>query len=204
MRALGIFVEAPIPGRVKLRLADDIGPSGAAEVSGRLGRQVVAATVASGQRTTVWFTPAAEAAFVREWLEGAGRVRLRPQVGASLGERLTHVFAREFADGGRRVVIIGTDCPGVDRRLVAEAFTALAGYDVVLGPASDGGCYLVGLTAPRAALFRGVAGPASAVSQRTLVQARALGLSCRVLRPLRAVVTAGDARVLGLLRHLGL
>src|SRR3989442_12005212 len=109
MRALGIFVKAPIPGRVKTRLAADIGPSGAAEVYWRVGRQVVGATPGSGYRTTVWFTPAREEPFVREWLEGdeggmgggGGAIAFRPQAGASLGDRLTTAFRCEFADGAR-------------------------------------------------------------------------------------------------------
>lgn len=201
MRALGIFVKAPIPGRVKTRLAEDIGPSGAAEVYWRLGRQVVASTAGAGCRTTVWFTPPCEALFVREWLDGVGRVTFRPQVGPSLGDRLVHAFAREFAAGARQVVIIGSDCPGVDRRLVAEAFTALRGNDVVLGPALDGGYYLIGLVAPQPALFRGVSWSTAAVAVQTRTRARALGLCCHVLRPLRDVDTARDARVLGLLNY---
>jgi len=199
VRALGIFVKAPIPGRVKTRLAEDIGPSGAADVYWRLGRQVVGATAGGGYRTTVWFTPPDEAPFVREWLDGVGQVALRPQVGANLGDRLAHAFASEFAEGARRAVIVGSDCPGVGRGVVAEAFTALAGHDVVLGPALDGGYYLIGLAAPQPALFRGIPWSTAAVAVQTRTRARALGLSCHVLRPLRDVDTARDARVLGLL-----
>src|SRR2546422_3362071 len=62
--------------------------------------------------------PICDARFVHQWLEGVGgrRVAFRPQVGASLGARLVTAFAGEFAGGARRVVIIGSDCPGVDRR----------------------------------------------------------------------------------------
>jgi rSAM/selenodomain-associated transferase 1 len=198
VRALGIFVKAPIPGRVKTRLAEDIGPSGAAEVYWRLGRQIVAATAGSGYQTTVWFTPAAEGAFVREWLDGVGRVAFRPQVGANLGDRLASAFVSEFAAGARRVVMIGSDCPGVNRGIIQEAFNALGAHDVVLGPALDGGYYLIGLAAPQPGLFRGVAWSTAGVARQTRARAAALGLSCRVLRPLRDVDTARDARVLGL------
>jgi len=197
--ALGIFVKAPIPGRVKTRLAAEIGPSSAAEVYRRLGRRVVSGIAGSEHRSTVWFTPAREAPFVREWLDGLGRVAFRPQAGASLGDRLTHAFTTEFAEGARRVVIIGSDCPGVDRRIVQQAFTALGEHDVVLGPALDGGYYLVGLAAPHPALFRGISWSTAAVAAQTRTRARAHGLSCHVLKPLRDVDTLRDARVLGLL-----
>lgn len=200
VRALGIFAKAPIPGRVKTRLAEEIGPSGAAEVYWRMGRQVVAATAGSGHRTTVWFTPPREAAFVREWLGGVGRIELRPQVGTSLRARLANAFARQFAEGAGRAVVIGTDCPGVNRRLITEAFTALGESDVVIGPALDGGYYLIGLSAPQPALFRGISWSTAAVAVQTRTRARALGLSCHLLRPLRDVDTARDARLVGLLK----
>jgi hypothetical protein len=63
---------------------------------------------------------------------------------------LAHAFARHFADGARRALIIGTDTPGIDRRLVTEAFTALGGADLVLGPTTKGGVYLIGLRGPAA------------------------------------------------------
>jgi len=84
VRALGIFAKAPIPGRVKTRLAADVGPSAAAEVYWQMGFKIVATTAGLGYRTVLWFTPADEAAFVREWLERAARLEFRPQVGRDL------------------------------------------------------------------------------------------------------------------------
>jgi uncharacterized protein len=198
-RALGIFVKAPSPGRVKTRLAAAIGAAAAATLYRRLGRRVVEATVGSGYRTTVWFTPAGRGPDVRRWLAGTGRVAFRPQRGAGLGARLIHAFAREFAAGAGRVVIVGSDCPAVHRRIIRAAFTALGTHDVVLGPALDGGYYLIGLAAPRPALFRAVAWSTAAVARETRARAGALGLSCRLLRPLRDVDTVRDARAWGLL-----
>jgi len=200
LKALGVFATAPIPGRVKARLAVDVGPSTAAEVYWRVGRKVVAATVGSGYRTTVWFTPPTEASFVREWLDGLGRVELRPQVSGTLGARLAAAFASHFADGARRVVLTGSDSPGVDRRLVAEAFNALGAYDVVLGPAVDGGYYLIGLVAPQPALFRAIPWGTAAVLAQTRARIAESGMRLRLLKPLRDVDTARDARALGFLK----
>jgi len=200
VRALGIFAKAPIPGRVKTRLAADVGPSAAAEVYWQMGFKIVATTAGLGYRTVLWFTPADEGAYVREWLERAARLEFRPQAGRDLGTRLTHAFARHFAEGAKRVVIIGTDCPGVSRHLIHQAFTALGRRDVVLGPALDGGYYLVGLAAPQAALFRGISWSTGTVAAQTRTRAHSLGLSCHLLRPLRDVDTARDARAVGLLR----
>ncbi len=200
MQALGILVQAPIPGRVKSRLADDIGPSAAAEVYQQAGRQVVAATVGTGHRTVVWYAPASEAAYVHEWLHDLGRFELRPQSAGSLGARLANAFARHFSDGADRVVLVGTDCPGVSRRLVLEAFGALGSADVVMGPTLDGGYYLLGLREPRPMLFQDIVWTSGTAAAQTRARAAALGLRLRMLRPLRDVDTAQDARLLGFLK----
>jgi len=200
VHALGIFAQAPIPGRVKSRLAAEVGPSTAAEVYGRAGRQVVAASLGPGYRTVVWYSPASEAAHVREWLDGLGRFELRPQGGGSLGARLATAFLRHFRDGASRVVIVGTDCPGVDRRVVLDALGHLGAADVVMGPTLDGGYYLLGLGAPQPLLFQGVTWTAGSVAAQTRAHVQALGLRLRTLRPLRDVDTARDARLLGLLK----
>ncbi len=199
MRALGIFAQAPIPGRVKPRLSEDVGPSTAAEVYWQVGRRVIASVAGSGYRTITWFTPSTEGAFVREWLDGVGRVELRPQGSGGLGERLAQAFARHFADGAQRAVIIGTECPGLERRHVTEAFAALDAGDLVLGPTPAGGVYLIGLREPQPALLRGVQWSSAAILAQ--LKARAVGarLASHLLRPLRAVETWQDARALGLL-----
>jgi hypothetical protein len=199
VRALGIFAQAPIPGRVKTRLTEDVGPSTATELYWQVGRRVVTSVAGSGYRTIIWFTPSTEGAFVREWLDGLGRVELRPQGGGALGERLVQAFARHFADGARRAIIVGTDCPGIERRHVAEAFAALDAHDVVLGPTQAGGVYLIGLREPQPALFRGVHWSSAAVQAQLKARAADARLVPHLLRPLREVETLQDARVLGLL-----
>jgi len=200
VRALGIFVRAPVPGQVKRQLTDEVGPSTAAEVYWQLGRRVVAAVTTSGFRTVVWYTPRSEAAHVREWLESLGRIELRPQGAGSLARRVEQAIARHFAEGARRVVIVGSDFPGVDRGLIAAAFAALDESDVVLGPTLDGFAYLIGMRAPQPLLFRGVAWERPGVAPGTLARARQLGLALRLLSPLRSITTARDARLVGLLK----
>jgi uncharacterized protein len=199
VRALGIFARAPIPGRVKARLTADVGPSTAAEVYWQVGRRVVTNVAGSGYRTVIWFTPPGESAFVREWLEGLGRVELRPQASGTIGERLVQAFARHFAEGARRVMIVGTDCPGVERRYVTEGFAALDTHDIVLGPTPAGRLYLIGLREPQPALFRGIQWSSAAVQAQVRARAADAHLSPHILRPLREVATLQDARVLGLL-----
>lgn len=200
MHALGIFVQAPIAGRVKRRLAADVGPSTAAEVAWQLGRRAVGAVLGPGYRTVVWYAPASEAAFVKEWLGDLGRCELRPQGGGTHGQRLADAFARLFREGAERVVLLRTEAPGVTRRTVLEAFAALAAADVVLGPTQGGRYYLLGTRGPQPRLLAGVAWPAEGAVAQLRARAGALGLTLRVLRPLREVITARDARLVGLLK----
>ena len=185
---------------MKSRLAEDVGPSTAAELYWQVGRRVVTSVAGSGCRTIVWFTPPTEGGFVREWLDGLGRVELRPQAGGALGERLAQAFARHFADGAARAIIVGTDCPGVERRHVTEAFAALDAHDIVLGPTQAGRVYLIGLREPQPALFQGIHWSSAAIQAQIKARAADGRLTLRLLRPLREVNTLQDARVLGLLR----
>jgi hypothetical protein len=185
---------------VKRQLAAEVGPSTAAEVYWQLGRRVVAAVTVSGLRTVVWYDPPDEAAFVREWLEGLGRVELRPQTGGPLSRRVERAITRHYAEGARRIVIIGSDYPGLDQQIVAGGFAALEKHDLVLGPTLDGFAYLIGVRQPQPALFRDIAWDRPGVAPRLLARAKALGLSLRLLPPLRSVTTARDARLVGLLK----
>lgn len=198
---LGILVKAPIPGRVKTRLAAELGAEQATELYRALGRSVVAACVDPGYHTVVWYTPAAARAAVRGWLQGVEPLAFRPQVRGGLGVRLGAAFARHFGEGVPRVILVGSDCPGVERGVITQAFAALDRYDLVLGPAHDGGYYLIGLrsTTRGGRLFHGVSWSTPDVLRQTLLAARRLGLRPALLPVLRDVDTVADARATGLL-----
>jgi uncharacterized protein len=196
---LGIFVKAPVAGLVKTRLAAEIGPDRAVELYRRLGRRVVQAVARGEHEIVVWSAPPRDAALVRAWLDGLGVSRFLLQAGGDLGKRLRAAFAKHFHEGVRRVVIIGSDCPGIDVGLTKEAFAALRRHDVVLGPAWDGGYYLIGMKQLHESLFQSITWSSSAVAQETAARAEAAGLSCHLLPMLRDVDTVADARAVGLL-----
>ncbi len=102
--------------------------------------------------------------------------QLRPQCGATLGERLMQATAAAFADGAQRVIVIGSDAPWLSAADILDAFAALDRADVVMGPAEDGGYYLIGLSRHTPALFEGIAWSTSAVYAQTTAIARALDL----------------------------
>jgi rSAM/selenodomain-associated transferase 1 len=192
-RALIVFLKHPEPGAVKTRLASALGAETAAALYRALAEGVLEATVPrSGEyETLVFFDPPEAAEAMRAWLPG---VRLRPQCVGDLGARMTAAFARAFERGARRAAIIGTDAPGVTRETVAGALAALDDADVVVGPAEDGGYYLLAFCVPHPELFEDVAWSTPAVLEETLARAATAGLRVRELPRLRDVDTLEDVR----------
>ena len=191
--ALVVFVKHPRPGAVKTRLAAAIGAEAAALLYRALAEHVLEATTPSpGEyERLVFFDPPESLPATRAWLPG---VRLMAQSGDDLGARMADAFARAFARGARRVAIVGTDAPGVSRATVREALSALDAADVVIGPAADGGYYLIALRAPQPELFSGIEWSTPSVREQTLARAAAAGLSPRELAPLRDVDSLDDLR----------
>jgi rSAM/selenodomain-associated transferase 1 len=194
MSAVLLFARAPRPGRVKTRLGREIGDEAAAELYRRVGAGVAAA-VGAEHELSVWYDPPDAERDMRDWL---GDHQYFAQQGADLGERMAHAFAVHFDRGDRPVVAIGADAPGVGATTVQEAVQALAEADVALGPALDGGYYLLGLREPAPQLFEGVPWGTSRVLQVTVALCVAHDLRIGRLRPLRDLDTAADMAALGL------
>ena len=169
----------PVPGRVKTRLAAALG----ADTACALYRAFVldlAERLAALPYAVTWVYTPPDAPFA-EVLPGA---RCRPQRGRDLGERLAAAIGGELAAGPGPVLAIGADAPHVPAAALAEAAAALTrGADVVLGPAADGGYYLIGLRNPAPGLFTGIAWSTAGVLQATLARAAAAGLAVHLLPP---------------------
>lgn len=189
-RTLIVFAKVPRPGRVKTRLAAAIGDTAAASLYRTLGRRVLDGVRGGPYRVVAYIDPANELAGARDWLGGAG-VDFRPQEGDDLGERLARAFRREL-ERARHVCAIGTDAPAVDRSVAERAFAELATSDLVLGPALDGGYYLIGARGHWPELFRGVPWSTEEVLTATLARANALRLRTATLDPLPDIDTVED------------
>lgn len=141
---LVIFVKAPIAGRVKTRLAKDLGAGRAAAIYRRLSANTIAQAAKGKWRTVLAVDPvSALRGYGNLW---PGRVLRIAQGRGDLGERMQRVFGR--SDIGP-VVIIGSDAPGMRARHIRAAFKALEGADAVFGPATDGGYWLIGFARRR-------------------------------------------------------
>lgn len=173
-----IFTRYPEPGKTKTRMIPILGAEGAAS----LQREMTEFTVKQGQKVQQTRRLSLEVHFaggnwksMENWL-GSDLV-YKQQSGGDLGERMNSAFTLSFGEDMTRVVIIGIDCPEVNSSLLAQAFDSLGEYDLVVGPAKDGGYYLIGLKCSVPELFRGVTWGTGAVLAQTTQIAEKLGLS---------------------------
>jgi rSAM/selenodomain-associated transferase 1 len=192
-----LFVRYPEAGRVKTRLIPRLGPEGAARVYRRMAEAVakeVEALERPGLARLALVEPAERLEEVSRWL-GPGFAAL-PQVEGDLGKRLQAGFAHAFAGGSERVAAIGADCLDLSRGILEEAFDRLRGCDAVLGPALDGGYYLIGLARPMPELFREMAWSTAGVLQATLERIGRAGARASLLPALRDLDTPEDLEAL--------
>lgn len=169
---IALFLKAPRLGAVKSRLAASLGEAAAAAIYRRLAERQLRALPA-GWPVAVHFDPPEARPEMTAWL-GAIQAGLRfaAQCPGDLGERLVAAFAAEFAGGVPAVIAIGGDCPGLDATVLTAARDALIEHDAVLGPAVDGGYYLIGLKACCPAVFASIAWGTASVLEQTRARLR--------------------------------
>jgi hypothetical protein len=185
-----LFARAPVLAAVKTRLARDVGDARALELYTWLGARVAARVFAGGAYAkVVAFTPAGAGAEVRAWLPGADEYVA--QADGDLGARMAAAVAAALGRGRGRVVVVGTDCPAVDAGRVEEALARLVEVPCVLGPALDGGYYLIGAAA-ELPVFTDMSWGTGEVLAATRARLRAAGLAWSELAPARDVDTAAD------------
>jgi uncharacterized protein len=151
-RALGIFAKWPAPGQVKTRLALSTSATWAAQVASAFLEDTLGRVAVLDVRRLLVFSPPQSEAFFAGITRG--RASLVPQGDGDLGARLERFILRELTTGP--VVVIGTDSPTLPLGHIEDAFVALEEADVVLGPATDGGYYLIGCRRPVPSLFAGI------------------------------------------------
>jgi uncharacterized protein len=184
-----VFGREPVPGRVKSRLAAGVGGELAAAVYGELlGHTLRVAGSIDADVVLALAEPPA-----RGWRPERA-VAVEVQVAGDLGRRLADALARRFAEGYRRVVVVGSDCPELAPHHLRAALDGLAMHPVVLGPAWDGGYWLVGARAPGMDLFRDIPWSTPGVLDATRARLRALGVGWLELERLHDLDTDADLR----------
>jgi len=177
-----LFTRFPRVGQVKTRLVPALGAEGATALHRRLTEHALTqARQLTRTRSVALLVHYAggDPTRMAAWL-GAGQ-EIRPQGEGDLGKRLERAFGEAFTAGYRSTVIMGSDCPELSTEILAQAFDALEGQDLVLGPAADGGYYLIGLRRHVPQLFAGIPWGTAGVLAGTLEIAARLSLACHHL-----------------------
>ncbi|HJU88212.1 MAG TPA: TIGR04282 family arsenosugar biosynthesis glycosyltransferase [Gemmatimonadaceae bacterium] len=192
-RALVMLTRAPRAGRVKTRIAKALGDAKALAIHRELTeRAAAAARAVRDTQLVVAHTPADAGDEMRAWL--GNDFRYEPQRGSDLGQRMAAAIEERLSSGADRVIVIGSDAPDLTTEMIEEAFDALGGADVVVGPAADGGYYLIGMGTLQRSLFERIPWSGPETLARTLAAIRAAGLRLHLLEILRDVDTAEDWR----------
>lgn len=189
-RRLILFGRYPVPGKTKTRLIPALGPLGAAELQRHLTERTLTTLTRSYQAPVTFVYDGGSRVQMQAWLSGR-KVGYRPQAEGDLGYKMAQAIQNAMARGARQVVLLGTDVPDLTTSHITQAFAALADSDVVLGPSSDGGYWLVGCRT-NAPIFDEIAWGTPDVLPRTLAKARENGLSTTLLSPLDDMDTAED------------
>ena len=190
-----IFSRYPEPGRTKTRLIPALGADGAA----RLQRQMTGQCLKTAEKVATSRGLSLELRYTggnRDMLKQCfpQRIALKNQGNGDLGKRLCRAFAQAFGEDKGRVVIIGSDCPRLSPAAIINAFEALNKKDLVLGPATDGGYYLIGLSRLIKPLFVDIPWGTGQVLSRTLGIAQKNALTYLLLEPLSDVDRPEDLR----------
>lgn len=191
-----VFAKAPIAGGVKTRLGATVGMARAATLYRRMTEALLAELAdASLAPVILACAPGPRHSFFLRCRRRYG-VRLRRQWPGDLGLRMHRAIAEaQPADPG--VVLVGSDCPGLDRHYIDAAFAQLAGgMQAVLGPSQDGGYVLVGLQTPTPAMFRRMRWSNPRVLARSRLRLTRAAVSHSLLAPLLDIDTRRDWQLL--------
>lgn len=183
--AVIVFVKNPELGKVKTRLGETIGHEKALRIYKKLIQITMEAVNGTDATVYVYYSDS-----LPEGEHPVGTTRV--QSGRGLGERMKNAFLEVFGDGAKQAVIIGSDCPEMSCAILDEAFSMLGVADVALGPANDGGYYLLGMKRLNGAFFENKEWSTALVLEQTLADIRKLGLSYAQLPELTDLDTIED------------
>ncbi|MDE0569529.1 MAG: TIGR04282 family arsenosugar biosynthesis glycosyltransferase [Verrucomicrobiales bacterium] len=201
-----VFLKWPEPGRVKTRLANDIGAEKAAEIYKILVQRVIQriSSIYSQLEGVCWvFDPIEKEYAIKDWitkeLNDLGFTDLKrhifwSQSDGDLGDRLQSAFEKAFSLDYHRIIAIGTDCIELDSRTIERALVSLSSErSIVFGPSFDGGYYLVGMRSNLGlSIFRSIPWSTSKVLEQSLDQAVSLDLEYTLLEEFNDVDTLED------------
>jgi uncharacterized protein len=191
-----VFTRYPEPGKTKTRLTPELGAEGAAELQRKMAEHAIIRVRELSKIRPISIEvryQGGNLSLMRQWL--GSEILYREQEGADLGEKMLTAFVEAFRNGAERILLIGTDCPGISAPILEKAFEELDQSDLALGPAADGGYYLIGLKKVYPELFVNVPWGTETVLERTLEIARLRGLSAGLVDRLHDVDRPEDLHI---------
>lgn len=191
-----IFVRAPEKGKVKTRLAASLGDSSVLTLYKAFVRDLIQMLEKGRYALTIAFYPQGAGEKITKWLGSVNP--MIPQRGKDLGERMKNAFCDVFSSDSGSAVLIGSDTPNLSSSIIDEALLSLGNHDSVIGPAFDGGYYLIGFRKNTFLpdVFEGIEWSTSQVFNETMDILRDRGLGVHVLPKQRDIDIFDDVRVL--------
>ena len=189
-KVLIIFAKNPVKSKVKTRLAATIGD----EQTLLIYRQLLSKTF-KVTRDIVYHKFVFYSDFIDEndiWENNLYQKKL--QEGNDLGDRMKSAFKTLFTDGYNKIVIIGTDCFELEQEDIEQAFSLLDHSKVVIGPATDGGYYLLGMSEFMRVLFENIEWSTNWVFDQTMAACKAMNVNVSLLRKLNDIDTMEDLK----------
>ena len=200
-KRLVIFTRYPGPGSTKTRMIPELGAEGAADLQRRMTNHLVSKVKTLIKQRSLPVEIRFEGGnerLMRQWL-GAS-ITYRHQGQGDIGRRMERALADGFQDGYTSIVIIGSDIPDISSAIIHQAFEELEKNNLVLGPAGDGGYYLIGMQKAEEVkaypeLFRAISWGTNKVLSQTMAAADQLGIGYALLNTLRDVDRPEDLKV---------
>ena len=178
------MLKAPVAGQVKTRLASQIGEEKALAAYRALVEHLLT-SLEDWRRMEIHYAPSTAEDLMIDWL--GEKYTFYPQVEGGLGVRMHSASSAAFERGAEAVILLGGDCPYVDQSLIEAAAGALDNHDVAIGPATDGGYYLLAFKRPAPELFQGVNWSTETVFEETRQRILANQLLAKTLPTLEDV-----------------
>ena len=174
---LFLFTRYPLPGKAKTRLIPALGPEGAARLSRRMAEHALSVARAACTPGSLFLTVCCTDARLRDFSAWLGKdLTMLDQPPGNIGERMQAVFKQAFERGTPGALLVGSDLPELTADILLQARDALSTHDLVLGPAADGGYYLIGMKRYHPELFREIDWGSSCVAEQTRAVAARLNL----------------------------
>lgn len=182
-----IFAKAPIMGHVKTRLGANLDAAIVVNLYRNFVNDIIVKITAAGHDLKIFYDPPGSEPVMRDWL-GNGLIFLS-QNGTDIGQKMKNAFETTFKSGFTRAVLMGTDIPDLPQEIISDAMAELEINDAVIGPAADGGYYLIGFHADTflPAVFKDKPWGTSSVYQKTMRDFTTANINVRQLPKWRDV-----------------